>query len=179
MNESNRLPVLASEIRKAHADVQEAAKTAAQRAIDAGTALIEAKALCGRGKWLPFVKESGLHARTAQRYMTLASSRLGCDTVSYLGGITAALRFIAHRSAAMQCLDDAENAARAGLTGDDALIPLETFFGLVDEMVAMFPNDVPVRRVPADKARRWTADLREGERLLGKPLLREPGTSAA
>jgi len=36
---SNRLPVLAAEIRRAHADVQEAATTAAERAIDAGHAL--------------------------------------------------------------------------------------------------------------------------------------------
>ncbi len=36
---SNRLPVLAVEIRRAHADVQEAAKTAAERALAAGAAL--------------------------------------------------------------------------------------------------------------------------------------------
>ena len=49
---SNRLPVLAAEIRRAHADVQEAATTAAERAIDAGHALVEAKVLCGHGEWL-------------------------------------------------------------------------------------------------------------------------------
>jgi hypothetical protein len=50
---SNRLPILAEEIRKAHADVQEAAKTAAERAIEAGHALIEAKELLKHGEWLP------------------------------------------------------------------------------------------------------------------------------
>jgi hypothetical protein len=44
MTGSNRLPTLAAEIRKAHADVQDAAKTAAQRAIEAGHALLEAYA---------------------------------------------------------------------------------------------------------------------------------------
>ncbi len=39
---SNRLPVLAAEIRRAHADIQESAKTTAEHAIEAGHALIEA-----------------------------------------------------------------------------------------------------------------------------------------
>lgn len=86
MTQSNRLPVLASEIRQAHADVQEAAKTAAQRAIDAGHALIEAKSLCQHGHWLPWLREScALAERTAQLYMRIAKSGLESATVADLG----------------------------------------------------------------------------------------------
>ena len=55
---SNRLPALAAEILKAHADVQDAAKTALERAIAAGHALIEAKALVKHGEWLPWLREN-------------------------------------------------------------------------------------------------------------------------
>jgi hypothetical protein len=46
---SNRLPILAAEIRKAHTDVQDAIKTAAERALDAGRDLLEAKRLVQHG----------------------------------------------------------------------------------------------------------------------------------
>jgi len=83
---SNRLPVLASEIRRAHADVHDAAKTAAQRAIDAGHALIEAKSLCDHGQWLPWLREHcALAERTAQLYMKIAKSGHSPDIVAALG----------------------------------------------------------------------------------------------
>lgn len=83
---SNRLPMLAAEIRRAHADVQEAAKTAAEHAIAAGHALIEAKALVGHGGWLPWLREHcALAERTAQLYMKIARSGHSAETVSALG----------------------------------------------------------------------------------------------
>jgi Protein of unknown function (DUF3102) len=83
---SNRLPVLAAEIRKAHADVQEAAKTAAEHAITAGHALIEAKSLVKHGEWLPWLREHcALAERTAQLYMRIAASGLKTATVADLG----------------------------------------------------------------------------------------------
>jgi len=83
---SNRLPVLAGEIRKAHADVQDAAKTAAQRAIDAGHALIEAKELVDHGQWLPWLRENcALADRTARLYMQIARSGVNSATVADLG----------------------------------------------------------------------------------------------
>lgn len=83
---SNRLPILAAEIRKAHADVQEAAKTAAERAIEAGHALIEAKELLKHGEWLPWLREHcELPERTAQAYMRLARSGIKSATVADLG----------------------------------------------------------------------------------------------
>ena len=70
----------------AHADVQEAAKTAAERAIDAGNALIEAKRLCNHGEWLPWLRENcALAERTAQLYMKVAKSGLGSATIADLG----------------------------------------------------------------------------------------------
>jgi hypothetical protein len=76
MKMSNRLPVLAVEIRRAHADVQEASTTIAVRALAAGTALLEAKSLCAHGKWGTWLKTTGISDRTAQRYMSLPRS--GC-----------------------------------------------------------------------------------------------------
>lgn len=75
-NTSNRLPILAVEIRRAHADVCEAAKTAAERALAAGSALVEAKSLCAHGEWSAWLAETGIPERTAQRYMSL--QRAGC-----------------------------------------------------------------------------------------------------
>jgi hypothetical protein len=92
---SNRLPILADEIRCAHADVQEAAKTAADRAIDAGNALIEARALVAHGEWLPFLEQAGVKERRARQYMQLARSGLKSATVADLGGIRAALEWLA------------------------------------------------------------------------------------
>jgi hypothetical protein len=94
MTRSNRLPALAAEIRRAHADVQEAAKTAAQRAIDAGHALIEAKDLLPHGGWLPWLREHcALAERTAQLYMKIARSGLESAIVADLG-LQAAARAI-------------------------------------------------------------------------------------
>jgi Protein of unknown function (DUF3102) len=97
---TNRLPVLAAEIRKAHADVQDAAKTATQRAIEAGHALIEAKSLVKHGEWLSWLKSNvDLSARTAQAYMRLAESQAEPNTqrVAHLP-VREALRAIAdHR----------------------------------------------------------------------------------
>ncbi len=83
---SNRLPVLAEEIKCAHTGVMDAAKTAAERAMEAGNALIEAKALVKHGQWLPFLKQHcELPERTAQLYMKIARLGLEPATVADLG----------------------------------------------------------------------------------------------
>lgn len=82
----DRLPVLAAKIRQAHNDVVDAASTAAERAIEAGHALVEAKHLVGHGKWLPWLKENcGMSERTCQLYMKIAKSGLESATVADLG----------------------------------------------------------------------------------------------
>ncbi len=82
---SNRLPVLAEEIKRAHTGVMDAAKTAAERAIEAGNALIEAKSLVKHGQWLPFLRDHcELPERTAQLYMKIAKLGLESATVADL-----------------------------------------------------------------------------------------------
>jgi hypothetical protein len=83
---SNRLAVLAAEVRIAHVGVLNAAKTAAERAIDAGRALIEAKQLLRHGEWLPWLKEHcQLPERTAQLYMKIARLDLPAEAVAEIG----------------------------------------------------------------------------------------------
>jgi hypothetical protein len=60
----------------------------------AGSTLCEAKDLCKHGEWLPFLKEAGIPERKAQRYMQLSRAGLKPDTVSDLGGIKSALRWV-------------------------------------------------------------------------------------
>lgn len=134
---SNRLPILAAEIRQAHADVQAAVMAAAKKAIDAGSALIEAKEAVAHGEWLRFLAEIGIPERTAQRYMQLAQSGLPSDTVSDLGGPTPALRFLKLRAKAVAAFDEAEAEARAG---GDGLEPIERACDLLNEMVEMFAS---------------------------------------
>jgi hypothetical protein len=75
MEGGNRLPILAANIPRAHADVFAAAKTAAEHTINAGHALIEARGLLKHGEWLPWLSEHcALAERTAQLYMQIAKS---------------------------------------------------------------------------------------------------------
>jgi hypothetical protein len=84
--QSNRLPVLAAQICEAHAGVRAAATTAAERAIEAGHALLEAKALVAHGQWLPWLKQyCRLPERTAQFYMKIAKLGLKPATVADIG----------------------------------------------------------------------------------------------
>jgi Protein of unknown function (DUF3102) len=83
---SNRLVVLAADIRAAHAGVLDAAKTAAERSIEAGRALIEAKALVRHGQWLPWLKEHcQLSERSAQLYMKIATLGLPAEVIADIG----------------------------------------------------------------------------------------------
>jgi hypothetical protein len=136
---SNRLPVLASEVRVALDVVNASTKRAAENALIAGRSLLEAKQLVKHGNWLPFLAEAGIPERTAQRYMTLAESDLQSDTVSLLGGPTPALRFLALRAHAASALDEAEADARAGREGIE---PIERALDLIGDMAAMFPPEL-------------------------------------
>jgi hypothetical protein len=126
---SNRLPILAAEIKTAHQAAFTAAQTAAERARDTGTRLIEAKALLQHGAWLPWLRETGVAPRTAQDYMRLA--RLPADnyaTVAHLG-IRMALAEVAKEQPS--ALDEAEAAVdelemlmdkRDAMESEDALL---------------------------------------------------------
>lgn len=82
----NRLPMLAVVAREAHEGVLGAAKTAAERSIEAGNALLEAKALLPHGQWLPWLREHcNIPERTAQLYMKIAESGLKSAIVADIG----------------------------------------------------------------------------------------------
>lgn len=109
---SNRLPILAAEIRRAHADVQEAAKTAAEKAIEAGHALLEARKLVKHGEWLPWLREHcALADRTAQLYMQLPRKGAKSATVAHLG-LNAAAQAVELKYGFHQPLYDGDEAER-------------------------------------------------------------------
>ena len=134
---SNRLPVLQAQIVEMHNAVSRFEREAASAAIGAGKMLAEAKGLCGHGEWLPWLKAAGIHERTARRYMALAASNLKSDTVSDLGGITPALRFLRLRTLACQQMDEARDAHMQE-RHEDADVALEVAIMLMGEMVTMF-----------------------------------------
>ena len=134
---SNRLPVLPAQIREMHKAVTQFERETAIAALGAGKALAEAKALCAHGEWLPWLKATGIHERTARRYMTLAASNLKSDNVSDLGGITPALRFLRLRKLACQQLEEARDAHLQDRREDEA-VALEVAIMLMGEMVALF-----------------------------------------
>ena len=76
---------------------QKATAEATQAYLDCGAALIEAKAGCGHGEWLPWLAGAGIPKRTAQRMMALAESGMKSDTVTHLGGIRRALEFVGQK----------------------------------------------------------------------------------
>jgi len=88
---SNRLPILATEIQAAHADVERGARAVAERAIAAGHGLIEAKKLVGHGGWSAWLTQhTGFSERHARRYMAIARSGLKSATVAEMGLAAAA-----------------------------------------------------------------------------------------
>jgi DUF3102 family protein len=94
---ADRLAALAARIRQAHADIDDAFRTAADRAIEAGNALLEAKRLVGHGGWLPWLEARvQLSVRQAQRYMKVA--RLAADG-KYVPGDAFDLQRVAAASA--------------------------------------------------------------------------------
>ncbi len=68
-----QLTALADEINREHDLAERAAHTAVSHALKAGGLLIQAKAACQHGEWLPWLREHcRVSERTAQAYMRLA-----------------------------------------------------------------------------------------------------------
>jgi hypothetical protein len=83
---ANRLPALAAEIRAAHAAANAAAKVSAERAMEAGAMLIEARRLVPHGHWADWLRENvGFSERSASRYMRLVRGGFDSATVADLG----------------------------------------------------------------------------------------------
>lgn len=96
MPKSNRLAVIAADIRAAHEEVTRAHKLSAERAVDAGRLLAEAKACedIPRGGWERWVEEvAGVPHDTAKHYISLfravSEQRLTLTDISQAGQIAA------------------------------------------------------------------------------------------
>lgn len=102
---SNSLADLAERIKETHGEFTAAQSMTAEKAIETGTLLCQAKAQCAHGEWLPFLARSGVGDRWARRLMQIARSELKSDTVSDLG-IKGTLDYLASRRLpeAGQCL---------------------------------------------------------------------------
>ena len=113
MDGSNRLPILASEAKEAHKDVGTFVGMAAAQALKAGAALVEAKTLCGHGKWTAWLKATGISERSAQRYMLMHRAGLKPAIVADLGFAAAeryaslGLKLVPDREAASRVFEDA------------------------------------------------------------------------
>lgn len=107
----NRLEALAADIRIAHDESRTAAEQAAERAIAAGHALLEAKDLVPHGGWSEWLEQNvGFSERTARRYMQLAKSGLKTATVADLG-VRAAAEYLAEKRLAEERLAAAQREA--------------------------------------------------------------------
>ena len=89
-------PVLSNSLTDMAERIRQATTRAAEAYLEAGRLLVEAKAACGHGHWLPFLERAGVHERQARRMMRLAKSGLTSDTVSEMG-IKAALGSLAEQ----------------------------------------------------------------------------------
>ena len=81
----NRLPALAKEVAGLHREIGQHATAMAEKALQAGAALAEAKALAGHGNWSDWLSDAGITERTARRYMRLHRADLESATVADLG----------------------------------------------------------------------------------------------
>jgi hypothetical protein len=121
---SNRLAVLAADIRAAHEDVARSSKLTAERAVDAGRLLSEAKARedIPRGGWERWVEGvAGVPWSTAKRYIQLfvavEEDRLSVADISEAGQI-GALRAAAEPSEEQSLGGAAVEADEDGWTPD-------------------------------------------------------------
>lgn len=97
MELTNSQAAAAETVRALVAESDAAAIASIEKALEAGRLLVDAKEAAPHGTWLPFLQRAGVPERKAQRLMTLARSGLKSDTVSEMGGITAALKFLSRR----------------------------------------------------------------------------------
>jgi len=112
----NRLAVLAGEITAAVAEIKASAEVIAERAIQIGHNLIEAKAALPHGRWEEWLTQNvSMSARTARRYMQLAASGLETATVADLGIRAAAEQIATPRSRSTTALSNQEVVELAAL----------------------------------------------------------------
>jgi hypothetical protein len=98
---TNSQAATAETVKALVAESDDAALTSIDKALEAGRLLVDAKEAAAHGTWLPFLERAGVQERKAQRLMTLAKSGIKSDTVTDLGGIKAALEYVAKRKKAV------------------------------------------------------------------------------
>jgi len=157
----NRLAALADDIRALHRAIGRNAEQMARDAIEAGHYLIEAKALLSHGEWEPWLRDNvALPARTARRYMRIASSGLEIGHVADLGIAAAAGATV--RSARAMALADRHVSAirRHASSGWEALVEAGRQYGKIrdtlggEEQFRAWAADKPHLRYP-DEALFW------------------------
>lgn len=159
MSLSNAQVDAAEEIKCLMVASDAAARDSVEKALEAGRLLVEAKANCPHGTWLPFLERAEIHERQARRLMQLAGSNLKSDTVSDLGGIKAALEFLAKRSKAVKLMQSIEltgwaHAVRAdGTVDEDAArsTDLDVLERDIDRFVELMPLFDEMLRMVGDE----------------------------
>jgi hypothetical protein len=120
----NRLPTLAIEIKTHLADARHHHMASVTSAIEAGSALLEAKALLPHGQWLGWLKDNcGLSVRVAQNYMRVARNRdaLKNESDSY----SAALEAVAKEADPFGGMEEWEVMAEVRAAGKALLAEVE------------------------------------------------------
>lgn len=136
---SNRLPALAADLVVLKGEIEQHEAAVAEKALQAGRLLIEAKKLAGHGSWGGFLAKTGIRERTAQRYMRLAESGMKSATVADLGGIAAADRFLRwHRAEGLDRFapEDVAQTIIKGRIGVDAIKAAEDAIKAAEQEVA-------------------------------------------
>ena len=109
---NNWLLDMAERVNASAAAMQDAANVFAERALETGRLLIEAKSECPHGDWLAFLKRAGVAERQAQRLMSLVRGGVKPDMMSDLG-VAGALDYVRRRQ-----LPESERALVLTLGGD-------------------------------------------------------------
>ena len=169
---SNSLTAIADDARAAKEAYDQAERDAVTHAQNAGRLLCEAKDQCPHGQWLPFLSRAGFSERKAQRLMKLHRGRLQSDTVSVLGGVSAALTFLGYRDNAMRWLDDAERCAihleETGAELDDeksigTTRSMEMALNNIEAMIHCFPAEPSTEFPIVGPAKSATIEVTTGE----------------
>ena len=118
---TNFLTDLADKVHSTHQAFVVATRVGAEKAIELGTMLNDAKTNCDHGSWLPFLKRSGVPERWAQRFMQISRSGLNSDTVADLG-IKGTLEYLAKRK--LPLVGDILTVGKQGWTEAEERTPL-------------------------------------------------------
>ena len=101
---SNRLAHLQGVATAEYQRHKRASAEAAEAYLACGAALVEAKAACGHGEWLPWLAATGIGERTVQRMMKLSAAGFESDTVTHLG-VSECLWWMAHKETLDEVID--------------------------------------------------------------------------